>query len=113
MILQLQVNTISNTWLCCIITVLEEYEKQLLDHLGVNHTLWLIDQHQTAQQRGEGQGEEGNVRVPVSSQKLQQERQDWCEARRRGMTSELQEVLTVKSQGTFTSYLQFHVGTAL
>lgn len=39
-------------------------------------TLQFVDQHRTAQQRGEGQSEEGRVRVSVSPQKLQEEHQD-------------------------------------
>ena len=41
-------------------------------------TLRFIEQHHTAQQRREWQSEEGGVWVAVSSQKLQQEHQDWC-----------------------------------
>lgn len=40
-------------------------------------TLRLIDQHHTAQQRGEWQSEEGGVWVAVTSQELQQEHEDW------------------------------------
>lgn len=36
-------------------------------------TLWLIDHHHAAQQKGEGQNEEGGIRVTVSSQELQEE----------------------------------------
>lgn len=65
----------------------------------VLYTLWLIDQHQATQQRGEGDGEEGDVRVRVSPQELKQEDQDRCEARRGGVTFELKKVVTAECEG--------------
>lgn len=76
-------------------------------------TLRLVDQHHTAQQRGEGQREEGGVRVAVPSQELQEERQDGGEPRRRGVTFKLQEALAVRSgerareRGTFPITFSF------
>lgn len=66
--------------------------------LELFHTLWLVDQHQAAQQRGEGEGEEGGVRVRVSPQELVQEDQDRGQAGRGGVSFELQKFVTVECE---------------
>lgn len=58
-------------------------------------TLRFINKHQAAQHMCEGHSEEGRVSVVITSQELQQEHEDGCQSRRRGVASELQEVVPI------------------
>lgn len=70
-------------------------------------TLWLIDHHHAAQQKGEGQSEEGGIRVTVSSQELQEEYKERRQPGWRGMTFKLQEALTLKQERDNSISVQF------
>lgn len=61
-------------------------------------TLRFVDQHEAAQQWGQGDGQEGGVCVCAPSQQLRQEGQDGRKSRRRGVAFELQEVVSVTQE---------------
>lgn len=60
-------------------------------------TLRVAGRHQAAQQSGDGQSQEGGVRVAVPPQKLGEEQEERRQPRRRSVTFELQKVLAVKT----------------